>query len=71
MTGRTEVSDEEIVLELFALSDEATRVARRAAELSLRLDQLSGLIAERWQPQVLELIENDDRLVIEAERRRR
>jgi hypothetical protein len=48
--GPPQTSDQEVVLELFALADELTRLHAQTAHLATRLDALAGLIAERWQP---------------------
>jgi hypothetical protein len=64
-----ETTDDDVLLSLFELADEATRLHDRSAELALQLDQLAGLIGERWARGALDRIEETERAEIGVCRR--
>jgi len=64
-----EASDEDILRSLFSLADEASRLHDRSAELALQLDQLAGIVGERWARGALDRIEETERAEIGVCRR--
>jgi hypothetical protein len=66
--GPPQLSDQDVMLELFAVADEVTRLHVQAAQLAMRLDALASVIADRWQPESLAVIDERDRREMEATR---
>lgn len=60
----------ELVIRLFDLADEATRLSTRSAALAMQLDRLAEQVGEQWAPDALERIDDRDRREFAAERRR-
>jgi hypothetical protein len=55
-----EASDEEVLRAILKLSDEASSLHRRSGEVVLLLDHLLAVVGERWAPEALRQIEEQE-----------
>jgi len=55
-----EASDEEVLRAILELSDEASSLHRRSGEVVLLLDHLLAVVGERWAPEALRQIEEQE-----------
>jgi hypothetical protein len=62
-----EASDEEVLRTILELSDEASSLHRRSGEVVLLLDHLLAVVGERWAPEAMTRIEDEERAELESE----
>lgn len=65
-----QASDEDVLRVMFDLADEISCLHRRSGELVLRLDHLAVIVGDRWAPDAMARLEEQERAEIERERRR-
>lgn len=63
-----EASDEEVLRTILDLADEASSLQRRSGEVVVLLDHLLAVVGERWAPEALQRIEEQERVEMEVER---
>lgn len=63
-----EASDEEVLRTILDLADEASSLQRRSGEVVVLLDHLLAVVGERWAPEALLRIEEQERVEMEVER---
>ena len=66
-----EASDEEVLRTILELSDEASSLHRRSCEAVVLLDHLLAVVGERWAPEAITRIEDEERALLESERAQR
>jgi hypothetical protein len=64
-----EASDEDLLRQLVYFTDEVSQLHEETGEMVLRLDHLTTVVGERWAPEALQQLEEEEQVEIERERR--